>query len=200
VHRFWYLRRLLLAAIALALGLSLLLAALVAWRTSHNAIALSAKRAVLNAERMIERTAADLAKLDALRLGDCNKASIEKLKRELRAQGIKMGLDDIGTGYSNLNQLQTMSYDFIKIDGLLVWSIQTPEGVSPVLESLIQLALKLKTEVVAKGVETVVQANALSKRGVNHLQGYLFGPAKPFKDILLTLEYEQTLGLRAVHL
>jgi c-di-GMP phosphodiesterase len=120
--------------------------------------------------------------------------------RELRAQGIKMGLDDIGTGYSNLNQLQTMSYDFIKIDGLLVRSIQTPEGVSPVLESLIQLAIKLKTEVVAEGVETAVQANALSKRGVNHLQGYLFGPAKPFQDILLTLEYEQTLGLRAVHL
>jgi sensor c-di-GMP phosphodiesterase-like protein len=119
--------------------------------------------------------------------------------RELRAQGIKMGLDDIGTGYSNLNQLQTMSYDFIKIDGLLVRSIQTPEGVSPVVESLIQLALKLKTEIVAEGVETVIQANALSKRGVTHLQGYLFGPAKPFKEILLTLEYEQSLGLRSVN-
>jgi EAL domain-containing protein (putative c-di-GMP-specific phosphodiesterase class I) len=120
--------------------------------------------------------------------------------RELRAQGIRMGLDDIGTGYSNLNQLQTMSYDFIKIDGLLVRSIQTVEGVSPVLDSLIQLALKLKTEIVAEGVETVIQANALSKRGVTNLQGYLFGPAKPFKDILLTIEYEQSLGLRSVQL
>jgi sensor c-di-GMP phosphodiesterase-like protein len=120
--------------------------------------------------------------------------------RELLAQGIKIGLDDIGTGYSNLNQLQTMSYDFIKIDGLLVRSIQTPEGVSPVVESLIQLALKLKTEIVAEGVETTIQANALAKRGVTNLQGYLFGAAKPFRNILLTLEYEQTLGLRSVQL
>ncbi len=120
--------------------------------------------------------------------------------RELRAQGIKIGLDDLGTGYSNLNQLQTMSYDFIKIDGLLIRSIQTPEGVSPVLESLIQMAQNLKTEIVAEGVETPVQANALAKRGVNTLQGYLFGPAKPFKDIVLTLEYEQTLGLHSVSL
>jgi sensor c-di-GMP phosphodiesterase-like protein len=118
--------------------------------------------------------------------------------RDLHAQGIKIGLDDIGTGYSNLNQLQAMSYDFIKIDGLLVRSIVAPEGVSPVLESLIQLGMKLKTEVVAEGVETTIQANSLAKRGVHYLQGYLFGPAKPFQDILLTLEYEKTLGLRSV--
>lgn len=46
----------------------------------------------------------------------------------------------------------------------------------------------MKTEIVAEGVETIIQANALSKRGVTPLQGYLFGPAKPFKEILLTLE------------
>jgi sensor c-di-GMP phosphodiesterase-like protein len=127
-------------------------------------------------------------------------AASDATLRELHAQGIKIGLDDIGTGYSNLNQLQSMSYDFIKIDGLLVRSIQTAEGVSPVVDSLIQLALKLKTEIVAEGVETAIQANALTKRGVTSLQGYLFGPAKPFSEILLTLEYEKTLGLRSVQL
>ncbi len=69
-----------MAAIGLALALSLLLAALVVWRGAHLAIALSAKRAVLNAKRMINRTAIDLQKLDGLRLAECTAETVQKLK------------------------------------------------------------------------------------------------------------------------
>jgi c-di-GMP phosphodiesterase len=118
--------------------------------------------------------------------------------RELRAQGIKIGLDDLGTGYSNLSQLQTMVYDFIKIDGVLVRGIQSLEVLSPVVENLILMAQKIGTEIIAEGVETQVQAQALSKHGVNLLQGYLFGPAIPFQDVVKLLDAERQPSLKAV--
>jgi EAL domain-containing protein (putative c-di-GMP-specific phosphodiesterase class I) len=107
--------------------------------------------------------------------------------RELRALGIKIGLDDLGTGYSNLNQLQRMTYDFIKIDGMLVRDIQSADTVSPVVTSLIALATKLGSTIVAEGVETQVQAQALTHHGVQLLQGFLFSPARPMDEIIAAL-------------
>jgi sensor c-di-GMP phosphodiesterase-like protein len=104
-------------------------------------------------------------------------AAAELTIRELRGHGIRVGLDDFGTGYSNINQLQTLAYDFIKIDGLLIRGIQSVDGLSPVLESVIDLAIKLETDIVAEGVETLVQAQALSAKNVKSLQGYLFSQA-----------------------
>jgi sensor c-di-GMP phosphodiesterase-like protein len=115
--------------------------------------------------------------------------------RELRGHGVKVGLDDFGTGYSNINQLQTLAYDFIKIDGLLIRGVQAVDGLSPVLESVIDLAHRLGTDIVAEGVETLVQAQALSGRNVKNLQGYLFSQAKPFADILVGVSDEQAMHL-----
>jgi sensor c-di-GMP phosphodiesterase-like protein len=112
--------------------------------------------------------------------------------REMRAQGLLVGVDDLGTGYSNLGQLQKLAFDFIKIDGLLVNSIQSADGVSPVVETLIALALKLDVEVIAEGVETPIQAQALAKRGVHQLQGYLFGPGKSLQDSIVLLKKANT--------
>jgi sensor c-di-GMP phosphodiesterase-like protein len=115
-------------------------------------------------------------------------AAAESTVREIRGIGVKVGLDDFGTGYSNMNQLQTVPYDFIKIDGLLIRGIQSTNGLSPVLDSVIQLAQRLGTELIAEGVETIVQADALSQQKVKLLQGYLFGHARPYSDIVEILK------------
>ncbi len=125
-------------------------------------------------------------------------AASEVTIRELRGQGIRVGLDDFGTGYSNINQLQTLAYDFIKVDGLLIRGIQTQDGLSPVLESVIQMADRLGVEVVAEGVETLVQAQALSARNVKSLQGYLFSQARPFEEILASIGDEHAFDLGAI--
>ncbi len=103
---------------------------------------------------------------------------------EMRARGVRVGMDDLGTGYANLSQLQRMPFDFIKIDGMLVRGIETIDGVSPVVVSLIELARKIGAEVVVEGVETKVQADALIKAGATHLQGYFFGAAMPLRETL----------------
>jgi EAL domain-containing protein (putative c-di-GMP-specific phosphodiesterase class I) len=111
----------------------------------------------------------------------------EVLLHEMRTNGVRVGMDDLGTGYANLSQLQRMPFDFIKIDGTLVRSIQTVDGVSPVVKSLIDLAREIGAEVIVEGVETKVQADALIKCGVTHLQGYYFDAARPINEIIESL-------------
>jgi sensor c-di-GMP phosphodiesterase-like protein len=118
--------------------------------------------------------------------------------REFRGHGIRVGLDDFGTGYSNIHQLQTLAYDFIKVDGLLIRGIQTSDGLSPVLDSVIQMADRLGVDIVAEGVETLVQAQALSARNVKNLQGYLFSQARPFSEIVASVGDEHAFELGAI--
>ncbi len=108
----------------------------------------------------------------------------EVLLHEMRANGMKVGLDDLGTGYANLAQLQRMPFDFIKIDGMLVRGIQNADGVSPVVKSLIDLARTIGCEVIVEGVETSMQSTALIAAGATHLQGFFFGAAKPMSEIV----------------
>jgi sensor c-di-GMP phosphodiesterase-like protein len=112
----------------------------------------------------------------------------EVLLHEMRANGMKVGLDDLGTGYANLAQLQRMPFDFIKIDGMLVRGIQSADGVSPVVKSLIDLARELRCDVIVEGVETAMQSNALIAAGATHLQGFFFGAAKPINEIVELLK------------
>jgi EAL domain-containing protein (putative c-di-GMP-specific phosphodiesterase class I) len=108
----------------------------------------------------------------------------EVLLHELRSHGTKVGLDDLGTGYANLSQLQRMPFDFIKIDGMLVRGIQTLDSVSPVVKSLIALAREIGAEVVVEGVETKIQAESLIAAGATHLQGFYFDAARPIDEIV----------------
>ena len=110
-------------------------------------------------------------------------AASEHTVSEIRSLGIAIGMDDIGTGHSNLDQLQRLTYDFVKIDGMLVRGIFSVDSVSPVVQSLIALAKKINTVVIAEGVENEIQAEALSRAGVQQLQGYLYGRAVPIVDI-----------------
>jgi sensor c-di-GMP phosphodiesterase-like protein len=112
----------------------------------------------------------------------------EVLLHELRANGVKIGMDDLGTGYANLGQLQRMPFDFIKIDGMLVRGIQSREGVTPVVKSLIDLAIGLGAEVIVEGVETKIQAEALTAAGATYLQGFYFDSARPMNEFVEVLQ------------
>jgi sensor c-di-GMP phosphodiesterase-like protein len=124
-------------------------------------------------------------------------SAAEQTVREIRSLGIAVGMDDIGTGHSNLDQLQRMVYDFIKIDGMLVRGITSFETVSPVVTSLIALGHKMNTEIIAEGVETQAQADALSRAGVHQIQGYLYGRAEPIEEIAARLKTQQSAHTKA---
>jgi len=99
--------------------------------------------------------------------------------RVLEARGVRLAVDDFGTGYASMAYLRALPLDTIKIDGSFVRDIGTSAQADALVESLIQLGRAVGLELVAEGVETVAQRDFLAERGVRRAQGYLWAPACP---------------------
>ncbi len=100
------------------------------------------------------------------------------LLQKLRELGVKIYLDDFGTGHSSLSHLHQLPVDALKIDRSFVESLLLPDRPA-IIESILALAYTLDTGVVAEGVEDEIQALALERLGCRYAQGYLFSPAIP---------------------
>ena len=96
--------------------------------------------------------------------------------RQLRNLGIAVGLDDFGTGFSSLNMLRSLPLKSVKIDRGLIEPLPAADATA-VVQAICQLAVALRLDVVAEGIETPAQANIARLAGCHELQGDLF--AKP---------------------
>jgi len=101
-------------------------------------------------------------------------ASIRSFER-LRQMGIKLAIDDFGTGHSSFLYLKNLPVDELKIDQEFIRDLSVGSKDEMILESIIQLAIKLGLVVTAEGVETLAQADILTRLGCQQLQGYLLG-------------------------
>lgn len=101
----------------------------------------------------------------------------ERSIMDLRAAGIRMALDDFGSGYSSLIYLRRFAFDKIKIDRSFLESME-PQGESAVIiDSIVKLGHALGLTVTAEGIETIEQAHFLQQLGCDELQGFLYaGP------------------------
>ncbi|THV42615.1 putative bifunctional diguanylate cyclase/phosphodiesterase [Glycomyces buryatensis] len=102
--------------------------------------------------------------------------------KALRGAGVRIALDDFGSGYSSLGQLDRLPVDIIKIDRDLI--AKDDGGVGPLASVTIELGRRLGMEVIAEGVETDLQLNAMIEAGAPMVQGYLL--AKPMPPDELT--------------
>ena len=100
----------------------------------------------------------------------------------LRTMGPAIALDDFGTGHSGLAYLQKFHCDYLKIDKSFVQAIGTDAVTRTVVDSIINLARDLDMEIIAEGVESVVQLDYLRKRGVPYAQGFLFAQPLPVAE------------------
>jgi EAL domain-containing protein (putative c-di-GMP-specific phosphodiesterase class I)/CheY-like chemotaxis protein len=106
---------------------------------------------------------------------------VEKRIASLRAMGFRVAIDDIGAGYSGLNSFALLRPDFVKIDMALVRGIDADPVKRRLTTLLVQLCADLSIGVIAEGVETKAERDALSEIGCDLLQGYLFAkPSTPF--------------------
>lgn len=101
----------------------------------------------------------------------------------LRSMGCHFSMDDFGTGYSNLSQMAKVRFELIKLDKSLIWPCFGENNSEPliILNSCIDMILRLGVKIVAEGVETPEQARMLIDKGVTYLQGYYF--SKPVGEI-----------------
>ena len=98
----------------------------------------------------------------------------ERSLQELRTLGVRIGLDDFGTGFSSLAYLKRFPISFLKIDRSFVDGLGTDENDSAIVRATIALAHGLNLRVVAEGVETEDQLARLAELNCDLVQGYLF--------------------------
>lgn len=109
---------------------------------------------------------------------------IEALLNTLSQFGVRVALDDFGTGYSSLAYLKRYPIGFVKIDKVFVDSITTDSQNHALCEAIVVMAHKLGMEVIAEGVETAGQMQALTDMGCDYGQGYYFSRPVPFDQFL----------------
>ena len=102
---------------------------------------------------------------------------------QLRAIGVRIALDDFGTGYSSLSYLQRFPFDKIKIDRCFVNDIAESGGSSSIVQAVVNIAAARHMTTTAEGVETEPQQRLLRALGCSEMQGYLFSPAKPARQV-----------------
>ena len=111
---------------------------------------------------------------------------IDKIKT-IRGLGMRVSLDDFGTGFSSLSYLKQLPIDTIKIDKSFIETAVKDDSSSIIYESVIKMSKKLGFETVAEGVETKEQFNYLRDKEIDIIQGYLLG--KPISKV----EFEKIL-------
>jgi diguanylate cyclase (GGDEF)-like protein len=93
----------------------------------------------------------------------------------LKKLGLTLMLDDFGTGYSSLSYLKRFPVDVLKIDRTFVHGIGVEAEDSAIVKAVVGMARALDLGVIAEGVETELQAEALRKLGCERAQGFLYG-------------------------
>jgi diguanylate cyclase (GGDEF)-like protein/PAS domain S-box-containing protein len=101
------------------------------------------------------------------------------LLRRLKALGVRISMDDFGSGYSSLSYLQAFPFDKIKIDRAFVINLGRNPQSAAIVRAVIDLGHALEMSIVAEGVETQEQLGFLAEEGCDAVQGYFLGKPLP---------------------
>jgi len=107
-------------------------------------------------------------------------APVRAAREQLRAHGIRLAVDDAGAGYASLQHVLALAPDMIKIDRSLISGVDADPVRGSMVAAVVMFALQSGAALVAEGVETAAELDALRTLAVDHAQGYLI--ARPSTD------------------
>ncbi|EKB7612270.1 EAL domain-containing protein [Salmonella enterica] len=114
-------------------------------------------------------------------LTDLDKGIIDNV-RLIKSSGVKLALDDYGTGFSNLSMLNYLDFDMIKIPKeFLSYNFFKSDMI---LDNIKHLSDIMNLSVIVEGVESAQECFRLKHKGFKYVQGYLFSPPLPFEDFV----------------
>lgn len=114
-------------------------------------------------------------------LNTLNKKSLEQLSA-LKGLGVKVSIDDFGSGYSNLSELGDLPIHVLKLDKEFLWRATQNDKIHSVIISVIEMAHKIGLTVICEGVETQAHVDFLDKVGCDYAQGYFYSRPVPKED------------------
>ena len=116
---------------------------------------------------------------------------------DLHALGVRIALDDFGSGYSNLGYLQRFPLDKLKIDRSFVIALGNSANGGVIIQAIVALGRALGLSITVEGVETEQQRVLLRLAGCDEMQGYLFARPAPAKAIDKLLAQSKQAAVRA---
>jgi EAL domain-containing protein (putative c-di-GMP-specific phosphodiesterase class I) len=123
-----------------------------------------------------------------------NEAAILDTLRKLRALGVRIAMDDFGSGHSSLTYLRRFPFDRIKIDGSFIRELTSGKDSRAIILAVSHLAANLGMETTAEGIETEEELDYVKRVGCTEGQGYFFSKPRPAKDLyplsLFAKQYE----------
>ena len=123
--------------------------------------------------------------------GKSGKREVAKLRRaidELRAKGIRLAIDDAGSGYSSLQHILHLNPDIIKLDMALTRSVDIDPARRALASALIFFGHETGCVIVAEGIETQAELDTLRVLGVPRGQGYFLGHPMALPDVQRLME------------
>ncbi len=113
-----------------------------------------------------------------------DRKAAKKVLRALKAAGIRLAMDDFGTGQSSLSCLHELPFDVLKIDRSFVLNLERGRQFLAMARTVVALAENLGMTCVAEGVENRAQSDALKSMGCACAQGYYFGKPMSAEDLI----------------
>jgi diguanylate cyclase (GGDEF)-like protein len=106
-----------------------------------------------------------------------------RVLHDLKSKGFVLALDDFGTGYSSLSYIRDFPFDRLKIDRSFVKGLSVNDRALAIIKGVVNFGKILGREIVAEGIETEQEMQAMQAAGCTHLQGFLFSRALPADHI-----------------
>ena len=117
-----------------------------------------------------------------------NLTETRRVVAALQGLGVRIAIDDVGTGHSGLSYMLKLGVDIIKIDKMFIDALGTDRNSNTIIETLIDLAQNMRMEIIAEGVESFEQVVHLRELGIRAAQGFVFAPPLPGSAFLQLVE------------
>lgn len=124
---------------------------------------------------------------------------ITELMQILSQMGVELILNHFGSGYSGLGQIFELPINTLKFERLFTWQLETNPKAEPIIEGLVQITNKVGLNLIAEGIETQKQLDALGRFGCELQQGFYYSPTLP-EDVLvqvLDTSQEESMAILA---
>ncbi|MDG4813219.1 EAL domain-containing protein [Hydrogenovibrio sp. 3SP14C1] len=109
---------------------------------------------------------------------NANRNEVRPLIERIKSMGIQFGLDHFGNRFTNMNYIQELRPDYIKLDTSFSKAIEQDEQTHYYISSLCDMSQSLDIQIIAMSIENEAQIQAFKELGIHHFQGYYFGAPK----------------------